>query len=117
MLNSTRPFVTGVSCALIGFALHGQTAFASLADDPPSIKVSYAELDLSKPAGAQELYRRIKRAAKAVCGSSFSTADLRRSLNQKKCYESAIDDAVSRVDRPVLSALHKEDTARFGSAG
>jgi hypothetical protein len=76
-----------------------------------------ANCDPSKPEGAQEPYRRIKRAAHAVCGASFSGSDPRRSLNQKKCYENALDDAVSRVDRPVISALHKKKTTRFASAG
>jgi UrcA family protein len=105
MLYSKKSFVTSVSCVLFGFALYAPAAFAGLEDDPPSIKVSYAELDLSKPAGAQTLYRRIKKAAQAVCAESFQGSGPVRPFGQKQCEERAIERAVNEVNRPLLSSL------------
>jgi UrcA family protein len=111
MLHSNKSFVTSVSCVLLGLALHAPAAFAGLSDDPPSIKVSYNELDLSKQAGAEELYRRIKRAAQTVCQESFrSMGPLRSAGYQKKCQQKAIDNAVNDVNRPLLSALWQRQT-------
>ena len=71
--------------------------------------VSYADLDLSKPAGAQTLYKRIKAAARVVCGPadhySYMTPKAFR-----ECFETAIADAVAQVDRPSLTALHRVET-------
>ena len=106
MLNSNKSFVTSVSCILLGLSLYAPAAFAGLNDDPPSLKVSYKELDVSKPAGAEELYRRIKRAANTVCDESFrSMGPLRSAGHEKKCIEKAIDNAVSDVNEPLLTAL------------
>jgi UrcA family protein len=111
MLNSKRSIVTSLSCVLLGMALHAPTAFAGLSDDPPSIKVSYNELDLSKQAGAQKLYQRIKRAANTVCEESFSSMGPLRSVrHQRECEQKAIDNAVADVNRPLLSALWKRQT-------
>ncbi|HEU4627395.1 MAG TPA: UrcA family protein [Steroidobacteraceae bacterium] len=112
MLNSKKSFVTSVSCILFGLALHAPAAFAKLSDDPPSLKVSFKELDLSKQAGAEELYRRITRAANAVCREAFqspSPAFPTRNEHQK-CIEAAIDNAVSEVNQPLVSALSKRQT-------
>ena len=73
--------------------------------------VSFADLDLSKPAGAQTLYKRIKAAARVVCGPvdhySYMTPKAFR-----ECFETAIADAVAQVDRPSLTALHRVETSR-----
>lgn len=81
----------------------------------PSVKsqtVSYADLDLSKPAGVQTLYQRIKAAARNVCGpvDQYTYASSHRAF--RKCCETAIADAVAQVDRPTLTALHKEKASR-----
>ena len=37
--------------------------------DTRSVKVSYSELDITKPAGAEALYKRIRKAAYEDCGA------------------------------------------------
>jgi UrcA family protein len=73
-----------------------------------SVTVSFADLDLSKTAGAQTLYKRIKGAARRVCG----TKDRYTQESWRKCIEDAIANAVAQVDRPSLTALHKEEANR-----
>jgi UrcA family protein len=81
---------------------------------PPSKKVSYADLDISKPAGAKVLYGRIVRAARDVCEStgfySFRAAQL---TNQ--CVDYAIDNAVKGVGSPALSALRPSSAIHVAS--
>ncbi|MGH8236598.1 MAG: UrcA family protein [Steroidobacteraceae bacterium] len=74
--------------------------------------VSFADLDLSKPAGAQTLYKRIQAAARRVCGPADRYTHLTPSKVFRECYETAIADAVAQVDRPSLTALHKEQASR-----
>jgi UrcA family protein len=80
--------------------------------DAPSIKVSFADLDLSKPAGADTLYKRIKRASRMVCRDSASPSDPKGTRSYRKCYEAAMDNAVRHVGVPTLTALHQGDTAK-----
>jgi hypothetical protein len=84
----------------------------SAAADPgvKSISVSYADLDLSKPAGTQTLYARIKAAARRVCGPVDNYTFVTPSKTFRKCYEKSIADAVVQVDRPSLTALHREES-------
>jgi UrcA family protein len=70
--------------------------------------VSYADLDLSKPAGAQALYNRIKRAAREVCGSADYYKNVSPPKAWRECVDTAVADAVAEVDRPSLTALHQE---------
>ena len=88
---------------------------AQAADDGlPSRRVSYADLDISKPAGAKVLYRRIVRAAKEVCQSNgmdpFGASQL---IN--RCVDQAIDKAVKDVDSTALTALRPNSTIHFAS--
>jgi UrcA family protein len=70
----------------------------------PSKRVSYADLDISKPAGAKVLYKRIVRAANEVCQisgyDSFAAAQM-----VNRCIDRAVDNAVKDVNSPALSAL------------
>ena len=87
------------------------TAFSASAE--PSVKsqaVSFADLDLSKPAGAQTLYKRIKAAARHVCGPADRYTFVVSPQSFRKCYDKAIADAVAQVDRPSLTALHRQET-------
>ncbi|MEO7208851.1 MAG: UrcA family protein [Steroidobacteraceae bacterium] len=103
------------------FLLCGAIALCTLqvtaraADDGlPSRKVSYADLDISKPAGAKVLYTRIVRAAKAVC--EFSASDpLGASQLITRCVDHAIDNAVKDVGSPALSALRPNSVIHFAS--
>jgi UrcA family protein len=110
MSNPNRSFAIGVSCIVIGLALNASPAFAALSDNPPSLTVKYEELDLSKSAGAKELYRRIKRAAKAVCREAIDYRNLQESGRYAQCIQGATDEAVREVDKPLVSALWKSQT-------
>ena len=73
-----------------------------------SVSVTYADLDLSQPAGAQQLYRRLQRASRTVCGS-VDQANLAAYLRWQDCYSDALQRAVLRVNAPQLLALYRTD--------
>jgi len=68
MNNTIRNTLGAASFFLCGaLTLGALQATARVADDSvPTQKVSYADLDISKPAGAKVLYRRIVAAANRV---------------------------------------------------
>jgi UrcA family protein len=90
-------------CGAIALGALQVTAHA--ADDGlPAKRVSYADLDISKPAGAKVLYGRIVKAAKEVCQfPGFQSLGTSQMIN--RCVDHAIDNAVKDVGSPALSAL------------
>ena len=91
------------------FGLAAASAVAGETDDAPSVTVSYADLDLSKPAGAETLYRRIQAAARSVCGPRHSRS-LARVQAFRTCYEDAIEDALQQVNESSVFAVHRNQT-------
>jgi UrcA family protein len=83
---------------------------ASAESDVKSQTVSFDDLDLSKPAGAQTLYKRIQKAARHVCGPADNYSYLTPRKKFRECFEEAVAAAVAQVDRPSLTALHREQT-------
>jgi UrcA family protein len=73
----------------------------------PSKTVRYSDLDISKPDGAKTLYQRIRAAARHVCDLSIGGDAVLR-VAEKACVDTAIDNAVRKVDAPALTSL------RFG---
>jgi UrcA family protein len=102
---------TALVCTVTGSGLCAATAAA---EDVASVTVSYADLDLSKPVGVQILYGRIKAAARKVCSPLDETKQLQRMQQWRDCYETAVADAVTRIDRPTLTALHHSSQLPIG---
>lgn len=107
ILNTTqrtrRILLSGFSILLLSATLPGGYAQADT-DDVRQVKVSFAELDLSKPAGARVLYRRLQNAASRVCGARDSITYNSRST--RECYDTALSNAVMDVNSPLLSQIH-----------
>src|SRR3979490_1887411 len=85
-------------CGAIALCTLQVTAQAS-DDGLPTQRVSYADLDISKPAGAKGLYGRIVAAAHNVCALS-GYRDLGSMQWMNKCTDRAIDKAVKDVGAP-----------------
>jgi UrcA family protein len=89
---------------------------AQAADDAlPSRRVSYADLDISKPADAKILYGRIARAAREVCHFSAGYETLGAAQSMHRCVDYAIANAVTDVGSPALSTLRPKTVIHFAS--
>ena len=104
-------FLKSLVVSSIVFAL-GAPAIAS-ADlahgvKAPAVKVSYADLNLDKAAGAKVLYRRLQIAAKQACGvQSFKReGSLANTLDRRSCYRETLAAAVKKVDNDNVSKIH-----------
>jgi UrcA family protein len=91
-------------------AMAAQTATAADFQGPKQLLVQYADLDLTRPAGAQALFRRIQGAAKLVC-SPLASKDLLQTRFEH-CVSDAVAKAVTQIDRPALSAYLHQDQGR-----
>ena len=100
---------TALYCVLGTAAITTLTVPAGADDlNLPSKTVKFGDLNITTAAGAKVLYRRIQVAAMEVCPAQFAYS-LRIEQAQRACVEHAIDNAIKKVNSPVLTEL------RFGS--
>jgi UrcA family protein len=99
-----------------GLAMAASVAYAASDDAAaPSMKVSYADLDLSTDHGLKTLYGRIRTAATEVCphlvGGDFNAA---RSQVVSACRDAAVARAVGQINNSRLSALYASRKSAVG---
>lgn len=95
-------FVTGLASATLLALLGSHSAIAvDLGDEPRSIVVQFADLNLDSPEGAARLLWRIRSAAERVCANPAKS--LEKKMQEKACIKFAVANAVATVDRPTLS--------------
>jgi len=100
-----------ITMIVSALGLGSQLASAASPQDPRTVIVRFADLDLTHIQGVAVLYRRLKRAAETVC-TPESSRDL-GSQPYKMCQQIALGTAVAKVDRPALTAYYR---ALFGGA-
>ena len=69
--------------------------------------VQFGDLDLTRAAGVQALYRRIQQAARVVCEPESAAGHLG---GNRECRSSAIARAVAEVDAPLLTERYRAMT-------
>lgn len=76
--------------------------------NPPRIEVSYSDFEITTQKGAENVYRKLRSAARKVCGAApGGSLNLDQETKAKKCVNAALADAVRRIDRPTLTSLHE----------
>jgi UrcA family protein len=96
-----------VAFVLGGIALtEGQAAAAGM--ETAEIRMRYERRELTSPASAHRLFRRIGDAALESCGASFGLAEFKTATMASRCWRDAVDEAVRRIDDPLLSAAARE---------
>ena len=72
----------------------------------PQITVSYTDLDISRPAGAQILLQRLGAAANNVCGGQPDMRNLGMQGYFRSCFSQAMNGAVAAVHSPLVAELY-----------
>jgi UrcA family protein len=86
-------------------------AYAAVGHEPPSVRVSFKDLNLTTPAGAAALYQRIRNAARSVCGS-VDIALPEEKAAWDRCVDEAIGSAVAKVGSAKLTEYYLAKTHR-----
>jgi UrcA family protein len=84
----------------------------SSTDQRPHMKVKYGDLNLNTRGGIDTLYRRIKGAARAVCDQAIPVSEPLQYRLWSSCFDTAVADAVSKVNNAQLTLRHAEATNR-----
>jgi UrcA family protein len=96
--------------------LAGAWQYGAFASTPPGdeevrrITVRFDDLNLEQPRGAAVLYRRVRLAAQQACGEPQRPGEAMISADWRACVAQAVERAVVTVDRPALTAYHREHT-------
>lgn len=82
---------------------------------PTKIIVHYSDTAFGTAEGTAKVYRKLKTAARKVCGVNEGG---RLTIDQvqaaKECFETALADAVRRIDRPMLTSVHTKYSRDLG---
>jgi len=107
-MNTIRTRLYAAICVLFGSAAVATPWTLAQAEQPAATKtIKFADLNLQTPEGAQTLYNRIRMAADRVCEENDHDPVMREA--KPRCVDSAIDNAVRKINAPYLTAL------RFGN--
>lgn len=80
------------------------------------LRVPYADINLSHPAGAEVMLQRIEFAARRVCGGIPDIREIKERFYFKACVAEATDHAVDELGIPLVSSLHfGSRTERFAA--
>jgi UrcA family protein len=89
--------------------------------DVPTAVVKFGDLDANRPAGKEELYRRLSRAARSVCRSLDPNESGATNLHliplYKTCIDQAVSGAVAQINRPDFADYVAARIATPGRAG
>jgi UrcA family protein len=112
--QSTAVTLIAISLIAAGRALAAdpRAPASQSVENKAGIRVRYADLDLSKPQDVSILYERVSRAARDNCGTDAAAWGGRTSLLEE-CVGQTIEDAVNRINKPLLTALHRERMNRM----
>ena len=116
-MNTMTTFALRNLLAPAAFAVMTAAAAPAVADDlgaAVSNHVTYGDLDMTHPAGVNELYNRIRLASKAVC-AQLSGRELVDVELYNACFANAMSHAVADVKQPALTALYMEKTGNSHS--
>ena len=103
--------ITSLIGALALYAASPNGLAAEVPADVPQQIVKFGDLDVTRPAGAQELYRRITHAARDVC-ETVSAGGSATAIANRLCTDRAIARAVAAVDSPLLTDRYEQKTHR-----
>jgi UrcA family protein len=108
MLSPHRIVVHTAAFALFAVLVLSPIEFLQAApngDQAPSVIVKYRSTDLETSPGIATLYRRIRNAAKSVCGQ-FDSALVEEKVRWNECFNQSVTSAVTSVHNQSLSAYH-----------
>jgi UrcA family protein len=95
--------LVALSCAAISANAHADQPAVAEVREWVTYSVGYSDLDVTKLKGAETLYLRIRHAADVLCESAASWGK----KEGKACVRKAVEDAVARVDAPLLTQYHE----------
>lgn len=104
-------------CTLAFLAAAPAAAHAATSTEPDNtVRVEYSDLDLSQPAGAAKMLRRLDDAATEACGAwQVSAVEYRWAVQRSACHAASLSSAVTALGAPRVTELYDQRIAKTGA--
>jgi|SRR4051812_33529415 UrcA family protein len=116
MISVSRKISFGGSAMLTALLLAaGNAGAADRTATSADIAVKYSDVELNSEADAENLYKKLRSAARAVCDDNAGghrTLEIR--TRAERCTTQVLADAVRRINQPMLTALHATKSSNAG---
>ncbi|MEL6862035.1 MAG: UrcA family protein [Pseudomonadota bacterium] len=87
-------------------------AFAAETEQVKTLELSIADYDISNPADARAVVKKIERAARKVCTLDRGPVPLHERLQRERCEREAVANAVQSLNSDVVIAAFEETRSR-----
>jgi len=116
MTRTFQPLTVFVSAAALTGALCAAPAAgaAELSATNDGYVLRYSPAELARSADAENVYRKLKFAARQVCDSNATLRSLTERVQSDRCYEKVLASVVQKIDQPMLTSLHAAKTSKVG---
>jgi UrcA family protein len=82
---------------------------------PAKVLVHYSATSFDTTEGTANVYRKLRTAARTVCGlNNGSRLTLDQGIAARECFETALAEAVRRIDSPKLTSVHSKNSRGLG---
>lgn len=111
-MNSIIKTISSIAIvgALSGLAIQASAATVEAVTTPelPSSTIDVAEFNVNSAAGVEQLYQRIRAAARWVCTEEHNNWwNNARTSHRNRCIDTAVEQAVATANLPMLTAVHR----------
>jgi UrcA family protein len=114
MTRSHKNFLATAIAALAFAAANAQADTQQSIELAPKISVQYDAQDLESDKGVENVYRKLRKAARRVCGIDGGFLNLSEKTLAQKCVDDTLASAVRKIDRPMLTTLHDSSGRKVG---
>jgi UrcA family protein len=108
--KNQRKSIASIIATTLVFAA-ASSALAAEPSDRLTKRVTFGDLNLESQEGAKVLYARLRFAAREVC-SPLESRELSHGSAWKACFNDAMESAVAKINKPLVSALHNQSAGR-----
>ena len=115
MTRTFNPFKVLLAAGVMTGTLFA--AAANAANSVPThdgIAVHYSAAELTSDAATQHLYRRLELAAREACGDGPTLRSLNERIQENRCVEKVLANAVAKINQPMLTSLHASRSNKVG---
>ena len=114
MSRSHKNFLATALAALAFGAANAHADPQQSIELAPKVSVDYSAEDLETDKGVQNVYRKLRKAARRVCGIDGGFLNLSEKTLAQKCVDDTLASAVRKIDRPMLTTLHDSSARNVG---
>jgi UrcA family protein len=107
-MNSRRISLGGSALMMSLLLAAGTAGAGDRTATSADIAIKYSQVQLDNEADAENLYKKLRSSARAVCDDNAGghrTLEVR--ARAEKCVNQVLADAVRKINQPLLTALHE----------